>query len=96
MLGNFWTDCMPTCARPRPNACACEAREQELEREKSRLAAEGKKEQQAKIKEMEKKLESLLRDFEYHAREIGQCRSGPRGGAESLERSRAANCQVAS
>jgi len=44
-------------------------REQEVEREKTRLAADGKKEQQAKIKEMEKKLESLLRDFEYHARE---------------------------
>jgi DNA mismatch repair protein MutS2 len=44
-------------------------REEEVEREKARLAAEGKKEQQAKIKEMEKKLESLLRDFEYHARE---------------------------
>jgi len=45
------------------------AREQELEREKAQLAAEGKKEQQIKIREMEKKLESLLRDFEYHARE---------------------------
>src|SRR5258708_38987 len=45
------------------------AREQELEREKGRLAAEGKKEQQAKVREMEKKLESVLRDFEYHARE---------------------------
>jgi DNA mismatch repair protein MutS2 len=44
-------------------------REEELEREKSRLAAEGRKEQQAKVKEMEKKLESVLRDFEYHARE---------------------------
>jgi DNA mismatch repair protein MutS2 len=44
-------------------------REQELEREKSHLAAEGHKEQQTKIREMEKKLESLLRDFEYHARE---------------------------
>ena len=44
-------------------------REQELEREKSHLAAEGRKEQQTKIREMEKKLESLLRDFEYHARE---------------------------
>jgi len=44
-------------------------REQELEREKTRLAAEGKKEQQSKIREMEKKLESVLRDFEYHARE---------------------------
>jgi len=45
------------------------AREQELEREKTFLAAEGRKEQQTKIREMEKKLESVLRDFEYHARE---------------------------
>jgi DNA mismatch repair protein MutS2 len=45
------------------------ARELELEKEKTFLAAEGKKEQQAKIREMEKKLESVLRDFEYHARE---------------------------
>src|SRR5271163_765316 len=46
------------------------AREDELQREKNHLAAEGKKEQQAKVKEMEKKLDSLLRDFEYHAREM--------------------------
>ena len=45
------------------------AREQELEREKSQLATEGRKEQQAKIREMETKLEALFRDFEYHARE---------------------------
>jgi DNA mismatch repair protein MutS2 len=45
------------------------AREQDLDRERAQLAAEGKKEQQTKIREMEKKLESLLRDFEYHARE---------------------------
>ncbi len=44
-------------------------REQELEREKSQLANEGRKEQQAKVREMEKKLETLFRDFEYHARE---------------------------
>jgi len=44
-------------------------REQDLERDKSRLAAEGRKEQQAKVREMEKKLDSVLRDFEYHARE---------------------------
>ncbi len=44
-------------------------REQELEREKAHLAAEGRKEQQTKVREMEKKLESVLRDFEYHARE---------------------------
>ncbi len=46
-----------------------ETRKQELEHEKARLAAEGKKEQQAKTREMEKKLESVLRDFEYQARE---------------------------
>ncbi len=45
------------------------AREQELEREKSQLATEGRKEQQAKIRAMEAKLEALFRDFEYHARE---------------------------
>jgi len=44
-------------------------REQELEQEKQRLATEGRKDQQAKVREMEKKLESVLRDFEYHARE---------------------------
>ncbi len=44
-------------------------REQELEKEKAHLAAEGKRDQQAKVREMEKKLESVLRDFEYHARE---------------------------
>jgi DNA mismatch repair protein MutS2 len=43
--------------------------EQELEKEKAHLATEGKKDQQAKVREMEKKLESVLRDFEYHARE---------------------------
>ena len=45
-------------------------REDEIQREKANLAAEGKKDQQAKVKEMEKKLDSLLRDFEYHAREM--------------------------
>jgi DNA mismatch repair protein MutS2 len=45
------------------------AREEALDREKSQLAAEGRKEQQAKIREMETKLEALFRDFEYHARE---------------------------
>lgn len=44
-------------------------REQEVAREKSRLAVEGMKEQRAQVREMEKKLEALLRDFEYQARE---------------------------
>ncbi|MGH9544710.1 MAG: endonuclease MutS2, partial [Terriglobales bacterium] len=46
------------------------AREQQLEREKASLALEARKEQQTKIKEMEQKLETLLRDFEYQAREM--------------------------
>jgi len=45
-------------------------REEEIQREKAHLAVEGKKEQQAKVKEMEKKLDSLLRDFEYHVHEM--------------------------
>jgi DNA mismatch repair protein MutS2 len=43
--------------------------QQEVEHERKRLAVFGKNEQQAKVREMEKKLESVLRDFEYHARE---------------------------
>ncbi len=43
--------------------------QQDLEREQKRLAVEEKRDQQAKIREIEKKLESVLRDFEYHARE---------------------------
>jgi DNA mismatch repair protein MutS2 len=43
--------------------------EGELKRERARLEAEGMKEQRAKIREMEQKLESLLKDFEYQARE---------------------------
>jgi len=45
------------------------AREQELARERGHLALEGKKEQREKIREMEKKLDSLLHSFEYQARE---------------------------
>src|SRR5579864_7342945 len=44
-------------------------REKELDAERLKLAAEGKKEQQVKVRDMEKKLEALLKDFEYHARE---------------------------
>jgi len=45
------------------------AREQELTRERNHLVAEGRKEQRAKVSELEKKLESLLRDCEYRGRE---------------------------
>ncbi len=44
-------------------------REEEVTREKRRLESEGLKEQREKIRELEDKLESLLKDFEYHARE---------------------------
>ncbi len=52
-------------------------REQELEREKTFLAAEGKKQQQAKLREMEKKLESVLRDLKVRVIQLAQdgCRS---------------------
>ena len=69
MLDNFWIAYIPICAKSRKSGISCELREEELEREKDQLNSEGKKEQQAKVKEMEKKLESVLRDFEYHARE---------------------------
>ena len=45
------------------------SKEDELKREQARLASEGKREQQEKTRELEKKLETLFRDFEYHARE---------------------------
>ena len=44
-------------------------REQEVAREKSRLELEGLKDQKQQVREMEKKLEALLKDFEYQARE---------------------------
>ena len=43
--------------------------EAEVEKERARLATEGLREQREKVRELEKKMESLLRDFEYHARE---------------------------
>ena len=46
------------------------SREQEVEQERNRLEREGLREQRAKVQEMEKKLEAVLRDFEYRAREV--------------------------
>ncbi len=43
--------------------------EQEVAREKNRLASEGKNEQRQKIRELERKLEELLKDFAYRAEE---------------------------
>src|SRR5271157_309240 len=48
---------------------ALQNREQEVARERNHLATEGRKEQREKVRELEKKLESLLRDFEYRSRE---------------------------
>ena len=44
-------------------------REQEVAREKNRLEVEGLKEWRTKVREMEVKLQSLLKDFEYQMRE---------------------------
>jgi DNA mismatch repair protein MutS2 len=44
-------------------------REAEVAKEKARLEVEGAKEARAKLREMEQKLSSLLKDFEYQARE---------------------------
>jgi DNA mismatch repair protein MutS2 len=49
---------------------ALRQREQELSRERSRLELEGVKEQRAKVRELEQKLESVLKDFDYRAREL--------------------------
>jgi DNA mismatch repair protein MutS2 len=43
--------------------------EQEVARERNRLATEGMKEWRTKVRELEQKLQSLLKDFEYQARE---------------------------
>jgi DNA mismatch repair protein MutS2 len=67
-------------------------REQELARELSRLAAEGKNEQRAKIRELERKLEELLREFEYHARENV---NALQDRAESLKLSKDAERRIA-
>jgi DNA mismatch repair protein MutS2 len=48
---------------------AIHTREQEVARERNHLVTEGRKEQREKVRELEKKLESVLRDFEYRARE---------------------------
>ena len=48
---------------------AIEQRESALERELKRLEAEGAHQQRQKTRDFERKMESLLRDFEYQARE---------------------------
>jgi DNA mismatch repair protein MutS2 len=48
---------------------AAQKREQELGREIKRLEAEGQQEQRQKTREFERKMESLIKDFEYQVRE---------------------------
>ncbi len=48
---------------------AMRTKEQELARERNHLELQGKKEQREKLNELEKKVDSLLRSFEYQARE---------------------------
>ena len=48
---------------------ALRTKEQELARERNHLELQGKKEQREKLSELEKKVDSLLRSFEYQARE---------------------------
>ncbi|HEY0794953.1 MAG TPA: Smr/MutS family protein [Acidisarcina sp.] len=48
---------------------ALQRQEQEVAREKNRLDVEGLKEWRAKVRELETKLQSLLKDFEYQMRE---------------------------
>ncbi len=45
------------------------AREQEVARQKQHLELEGRKEQREKLRELEKKVDSLLHEFEYRVRE---------------------------
>ena len=61
--------CTPSCGRSIPSASELRAREQEVARQQNHLEVEGRKEQREKLRELEKKLDSLLRDFEYRARE---------------------------
>jgi DNA mismatch repair protein MutS2 len=44
-------------------------REQDLAREQKRLEAEGQQEQRQKVREFERKMDSLIKDFEYQVRE---------------------------
>ena len=71
---------------------ALRTREQELARERNHLAQEGKKEQREKVREMEKKLDSLLHSFEYQARETV---SAVQDRAQALKLSKDAERRIA-
>jgi DNA mismatch repair protein MutS2 len=67
-------------------------REQEMAAERRRLESEGLKEQRQRVRELERKLDSLLRDFEYHAREAV---NAVQDRAESMKLSREAERRIA-
>src|SRR5271166_4565009 len=71
---------------------ALQTREQEIARERNHLASEGRKEQREKVRELEKKLESLLRDFEYRSRETV---SAVQDRAQALKLSKDAERRIA-
>ena len=60
-------------------------REQEVAREKHRLEHEGKNEQKAKVREMEAKLQSLLKNFEHQLRETVRA-IDDKAGAQKLSK----------
>src|SRR5438552_1930688 len=66
-------------------------REQEVARERNRLEAQGMREQRSKVAEMEKKLEAVLSDFEYRAREVA---SAVQDRAASLKLSKDAERRI--
>src|SRR5271165_3868707 len=71
---------------------ALRTREQEMARERNHLAQEGKKEQKEKVRELEKKIDSLLHNFEYQARETV---SAVQDRAQALKLSKDAERRIA-
>ena len=87
-VAEFLDRFMPNCASWRSERLRLRAREEELEREKAALTAEGKKEQQAKIKEMEKETGELAPRFRIPRTRGGECGPGSGGGAENCRKTR--------
>src|SRR5579871_4659110 len=68
MSANFLTVCTQSCGISSERALA-QKKEEDLGRELKRLEAEGQQEQRQKTREFERKMESLIGDFEYQVRE---------------------------
>jgi DNA mismatch repair protein MutS2 len=71
---------------------ALRTREQEVAQQRNHLEHEGRKKQKEKIRELEKKVESILRDFEYRARETV---NAVQDRAEALKLSKVAERHIA-